>query len=279
MTDSKSNSAYVLRQEALDAVTQATFGQLLTENDIASYHIRWNAVLDALGLRRCDYRVSQPKSGCYLPMCPRCGLRIRQRVVLGILSWHWREPEAKLSIREDHLHSTSPMTFLDMFDRQVVRSAHGRSRNGMRVAANLVTTAFAGRLKQPKELVVDEAVTAQTYWAHRRLTVYSHEPAAELPRIRGSRRDAGSDLFWTEHVTSDDLADDRFLPKRWRHPDHAGRLIVGDLLRRLDKVTSYLFRDLDDVGELLQALRGSPGGRNYGRVNMPPGGWGEHSPG
>lgn len=271
--NSRRDEAFVLKAEVSRAVTRASFGKTVNDNELASYHQRWNAVLRALHLPMCDFKESQSKSGCRLPMCPRCGLRARMRLCYGVLRWHWRDPSAEMALLDYHIHSQHTTAFLDLFDRSVQRACHGRARDRRQVLGNILLTSYAGKLPGIRELATDDnPAVDQSYWAHSRLTVFWYESGAEVTRIRGRRGDTGVETTsWSQFQTLDDLANDEDLDSLWRVPNHAGRLIIGGILKRMGRVTGYLFKDLEPVAELVAELRSPGAKRNFVRVHTPPG--------
>lgn len=268
-------SAYIRPEDIRDGVIRATFGGPTPNNQILALHCAWNNLLKQAQCKTCWFQEDKPHSGCNLPMCPRCAVRSRVRFIKNVTRWHWRFPEAPLSLLDYRLVSlvNSPTDFRILLDPSIRRQ--GQSRSGgsvnMKLVGRILTSAIAGRAKIPGYMVDDGKPRIQRGWIHRQLKVFWHDPASHVPRLRGSQPIVDTGLVSeTQHLHAEDLDTDPLVPKFWRSRTHAGRQLVGALLGRFDDISTYLSDGGAAALEFIADLRRSGSHNRYIRVNKPP---------
>ena len=276
---------HVFKAKVRRAVMAKSFGRQLNDDELRFRFAQWNRTLQQTGDRFCDFHESRSKSGCNLPLCPMCGLRQRMRACLAPLSWHWRWPEADMTIMAYTIYATDPQAFLDLFEPAVQKRFRGRTREQTRLISTITCTAppktIGGKLSA--DLAEKSGMqTEQSFWIHRRIGVLFHDPATAPSRRRPVNllSDPEAMALFTSYSASE-LATDFRIHETWRKdPNHYGSIIVGAMVHYLLPIipAAALIKQEQVQNEMLSLvhqLRDSgaagAGGRKYLRTRWPPG--------
>ena len=276
MNKPKRLSPFIFEPDLYTGTLMATFGSKISENRLHAYHCEWNAVLHRMHLKPCWFDPTKPNTGCRLPMCPKCSIRARMKLLKNVLSWHWRTPSAPLSLYEFRLSSVDPEAFITLFDDRIARRPQARNRGAtsMRAIGLITTSASAGKMRRSSLFLDDGEPATHRRWTHRRMKVLWHDPASEVPQLRGGRPIVDQSMIsQTFHHSWEQMLDDGSVWDYWRDPDHAGKVMVGALLNRFDNISDYLVDGGAPAADFVAELRQSRQRLTYYRTFEPPGSW------
>ena len=234
---------YMPPQQVMRGVLQASFGRVVSDEELISYHTSWNVLRHKFELPTCKFKAEWIHSGCRSPLCPQCGVRARRNVCMAILSWSHAHPDSPMSILDYTVASPESLDFNLLFKQKVIRQMTGRPREKSKAIAFITTCGYVPHIEGQEQ-----------YWVHRRTAVLLHAPEGRLPRRRGS--DGGFDgvaSVQLQHCHLADLRADPKISKEWDRYNNR-ELVIGSLLRRYPKLSTLYRKDAPSAEELLTEL-------------------------